>query len=176
MKIVLLGYMSSGKSSVGKQLASQLKSKFVDLDQYIAKQSEMSIPEIFKNKGELYFRKQEHNCLNEVLNHSKNENLIVALGGGTPCYYNNMELINQEDDVTSIYLKLNIETLLNRLWKEKVNRPLIAHYTDKDGLEEFIRKHLFERQFFYLQAQHTMDVSKLSLEEVTLSIKQQLKL
>lgn len=168
--------MSSGKSSVGQLLARQLNRKFIDLDQYISEQAQMSISDIFKNKGELFFRKLEHKSLSEVLNHSKNENLIVALGGGTPCYYNNMELINQEDDVTSIYLKLNIESLLNRLWKEKVNRPLIAHYTDKDGLEEFIRKHLFERQFFYLQAQHTMDVSKLSLEEVTLSIKQQLKL
>ena len=171
MKIVLLGYMSSGKSSAGKLLARQLQYKFIDLDQYISEQTQMSISNIFAKKGELFFRKLEHKCLKEVLNRSKDEQIIIALGGGTPCYYNNMDIINEKDNVTSIYLKVNIENLFNRLWREKENRPLIAHYSDKEGLEEFIRKHLFERQFYYLQAKHNIEVSELNIEEVAETIR-----
>lgn len=170
MKIVLLGYMSSGKSSVGKQLAKHLQIQFVDLDHYIETKLQMNISEIFQQKGEIFFRKIENECLKEVLDNSEHENLVLALGGGTPCYYNNMELINQQENTTSFYLKQNIQTLLERLWEEKESRPLIAHYQDLSGLEEFIRKHLFERQFYYLKANHTLAVSKLTLNEAVEAI------
>lgn len=166
MKIVLLGYMSSGKSSVGKQLAKHLQIQFVDLDHYIETKLKMNISEIFQQKGEIFFRKIENECLKEVLDSSEHENLVLALGGGTPCYYNNMELINQQENTTSFYLKQNIQTLLERLWEEKESRPLIAHYQDLSGLEEFIRKHLFERQFFYLQAKHILDVSNINITQI----------
>ncbi|GGE42833.1 shikimate kinase [Psychroflexus planctonicus] len=166
MKIVLLGYMSSGKSSVGKELAKHLQIQFVDLDHYIETKLQMNISEIFQQKGEIFFRKIENECLKEVLDNSEHENLVLALGGGTPCYYNNMELINQQENTTSFYLKQNIQTLLERLWEEKESRPLISHYQDLFGLEEFIRKHLFERQFFYLQAKHIVEVSNLNMTQI----------
>lgn len=174
MKIVLLGYMSSGKTTIGKALAEQLQIQFIDLDDYISNQLQMSISAIFQQKGELFFRKTEHQCLQEILSNSKYKDVVLALGGGTPCYYNNMECIQHSENTTSFYLKLNIESLLKRLWSEKENRPLIAHYKDKEGLEEFIRKHLFERQFYYLQANHTLAVSNYNVAETVKHI--QLKL
>lgn len=162
--------MTSGKSSLGKQLAKHLQFQFVDLDEYIETKFQMNISEIFQQKGEIYFRKIENECLREILDTSPKDDVVLALGGGTPCYYNNMELINQHKDTVSLYLKLDIETLVNRLWNEKNNRPLIAHYQDQVGLEEFIRKHLFERQFYYLKANHTLAVSKLTLNEAVEAI------
>ena len=170
MKIVLLGYMSSGKSSVGKLLAKQMQYDFIDLDHYISENEGMPISEIFNLKGELYFRKKEKEYLEKILRSSTTTNLVLSLGGGTPCYYNNMRLILEQTGINSVYLKVNIETLLQRLWKEKEHRPLIAHYKDKEGLEEFIRKHLFERQFYYLKAQHVIDVSKLSFNQIVENI------
>ena len=162
--------MTSGKSSLGKQLAKHLQFQFVDLDAYIETKFQMNISEIFQQKGEIFFRKVENECLREILDTWPKDDVVLALGGGTPCYYNNMELINQHKDTVSFYLKLDIETLVNRLWNEKNNRPLIAHYQDQVGLEEFIRKHLFERQFYYLQANHTLAVSKLTLDETVEAI------
>ncbi|GGE07159.1 shikimate kinase [Psychroflexus salis] len=170
MKTVLLGYMSSGKSSVGKLLAKQMQYDFIDLDHYISENEGMPISEIFNLKGELYFRKKEKEYLEKILRSSTTTNLVLSLGGGTPCYYNNMRLILEQTGINSVYLKVNIETLLQRLWKEKEHRPLIAHYKDKEGLEEFIRKHLFERQFYYLKAQHVIDVSKLSFNQIVENI------
>ena len=170
MKIVLLGYMSSGKSSVGKLLAKQMQYDFIDLDHYISENEGMPISKIFNLKGELYFRKKEKEYLEKILHSSTTTNLVLSLGGGTPCYYNNMRLILEQTGINSVYLKVNIETLLQRLWKEKEHRPLIAHYKDKEGLEEFIRKHLFERQFYYLKAQHIIDVSKLSFNQIVENI------
>ena len=88
MKIVLIGYMASGKSTIGKILAKELNLSFIDLDHYISDREQMSIPEIFNQKGEIYFRKIETKCLLEVL--EKEQEFILSLGGGTPCYGNNM--------------------------------------------------------------------------------------
>lgn len=175
MKIVLLGYMASGKSSLGKLLAEQLQMEFIDLDSYIATQLKMSIPDVFQNKGEIYFRKIENECLQEVLAVPDERNIVLALGGGTPCYYNNIDLVLQATNTISFYLKLDIESILHRLWSEKETRPLIAHYKDKNGLEDFIRKHLFERQFYYLKANHTLALSNLSLIETVELIQLKIK-
>lgn len=172
MNIILLGYMSSGKTTVGKALARQLSARFIDLDEQISSNYQMSIPDMFQQKGELFFRKAERDTLNKILMSSNLEPFVLSLGGGTPCYYNNIDVIQQASNITSIYLKVNIAELLNRLWKEKENRPLIAHYQDKEGLEEFIRKHLFERQFYYLKSNYTLDVSNLNPTETIASILQ----
>lgn len=172
MNIILLGYMSSGKTTVGKALARQLSARFIDLDEQISSNYQMSIPDMFQQKGELFFRKAERDTLNKILKSSNLESFVLSLGGGTPCYYNNIDVIQQASNATSIYLKVNIAELLNRLWKEKENRPLIAHYQDKEGLEEFIRKHLFERQFYYLKSNYTLDVSNLNPIETIASILQ----
>ncbi|PWG04355.1 shikimate kinase [Polaribacter aquimarinus] len=163
MKIVLLGYMASGKSSIGKKLSKKLSMKFLDLDDYIIEQECMSINEIFKEKGEVYFRRIENKYLKKII--SKKDNFILALGGGTPCYANNMEVINNTDDVFSIYLDGSTSTMIERLIRKKSKRPLIASLKD-DKIPEFVAKHLFERRPFYEQAKLIVKIDKKSKKEV----------
>ena len=151
MILVLIGYMASGKSSIGKKLAKKLNYDFVDLDDFIENKENLSVSEIFKAKGEIYFRKQEELNLKELL--QAKSNIILSVGGGTPCYGNNMELILNANHVKSIYLKATIPALVKKLMKKKSKRPLIAHIETEDALTEFIGKHLFERMPFYNQAE-----------------------
>ena len=162
MKIVLLGYMASGKSSVGKKISKRLKMNFIDLDDYIIDKEKATISEIFKEKGEIYFRNIENKYLNEIL--SKNDNFILSLGGGTPCYFNNMEII-KEKATTSIYLQGNVPTMVKRLIKKKAKRPIIASLED-DKIPEFVAKHLFERRFFYEQAKMTIKIDDKTKTQV----------
>ena len=142
--------MASGKSLVGKVLAKRLNFKFIDLDDYIEIQEKMSVKEIFSSKGEIYFRKAETRCLKNLLEDS--DKIVLSLGGGTPCYSGNMEIILNDENSRSVYLKTGIATLVERLKNEKSKRPLIAHIKSDDILTEFIGKHLFERTSFYNQA------------------------
>ncbi len=152
MKVVLIGYMGSGKTTVGKLLAEELKFKFIDLDDYIETSLKESITHIFETKGELYFRKKESELLNKILD--DNRDLVIAIGGGTPCYGSNMDTILQKTKLV-FYLKLSIASLTERLNKEKEHRPLISHLKDED-LPEFIGKHLFERGVYYSRANYTV--------------------
>lgn len=154
MIIVLIGYMGSGKSSIGQKLAKVLSYDFIDLDSYIESKEYLSISDIFFNKGEIYFRKKEGQYLNEVLKDS--QHTVLALGGGTPCYGYNMKNILEKDNVTSIYLKTSIPELGKRLMKEKSKRPLISHLETEEELVEFIGKHIFERTSFYTQSNKTI--------------------
>lgn len=165
---VLLGYMGCGKSSVGEHLYKHNNLKYCDLDQYIEQKEELSIADIFKNKGEIYFRNVEHKCLKEILDLQKHE--IISLGGGTPCYANNMQLINSIHNATSIYLKVNLETLTSRLFHQRQQRPLISDINHKNELKDFIRKHLFERDFYYRQAQNLIDTSGMTIEEISVKV------
>lgn len=167
MKIVLLGYMASGKSTVGRLLARQLGISFVDLDEYIEQHQKKSIKDIFSEKGEIFFRKLEHQMLKEVLD--SHTAVVLSTGGGTPCYANNMETILQQSD-NSIYLNHSIPVLVERITKEKEYRPLVKNIPDND-LPEFVGKHLFERRPFYMQAEHRVDCDPLSAEEVVAEIK-----
>ena len=162
MKIVLLGYMASGKSTIGKKLAKKLYLNFIDLDDYIESKEKMSISAIFKEKGEIYFRQIEHTYLKELL--EKKEDFILSLGGGTPCYANNMEEINKTK-VISVYLQGSTTTMIKRLIKKKAKRPLIASLGD-DKIPEFVAKHLFERRPFYEQAKMTIKIDEKSKKEV----------
>ncbi|WP_190811660.1 shikimate kinase [Flagellimonas sp. S3867] len=168
MKVVLVGYMASGKSSVGKLLSEQLGIKFIDFDEYIEEQTKMSIKTIFADKGEIFFRKKEHELLGQVLN--ANESLLLSTGGGTPCYSNNMNTILEKSD-HSIYLQLSISTLAARISGEKETRPLVKDISN-DELPEFIGKHLFERRQFYALAKHIVNGDKKSLEEVVAEVKE----
>jgi shikimate kinase len=167
MKIVLLGYMASGKSTIGREISKKLDMKFIDLDDYISKREKSSISEIFKVKGEIYFRRIESFYLSEILN--SKDRFILSLGGGTPCYSNNMELI-LNSEASSIYIKAGIKTLVSRLTAEKNKRPLVAELED-DKLLEFVAKHLFERRFFYEQASMTVNTEDKSTEEITTEIR-----
>ena len=146
-KIVLVGYMGTGKTSIGKKLADKLAIPFIDLDHYIENQEGIPINQLFKTKGALYFRKQEKIYLEKLLN--DNKSFVLATGGGTPCYYNNMKKIIEH--AVSVFINTPLNELVSRLQKEKAKRPLISHLTDVD-LTEFVAKHLFERNQFYQQA------------------------
>lgn len=162
MHIILLGYMASGKSTIGKQLSKKLGIPFLDLDTYIYEKENKSVSEIFSQNGEIYFRKKEHEYLREVLENQ--QDFIISLGGGTPCYANNIELILNKNAI-SIYLKASIQTLSNRLLKNKNSRPLVA-FLDDDQVPEFIAKHLFERRFFYEQARKVVVIDQKSASEI----------
>lgn len=105
MKIVLVGYMGSGKSTIGNLLSKNVRIPFYDLDEIIEMNEGMSVKKIFELKGEVYFRKIENLYFNKFVN--ENDNFILALGGGTPCYANNHEVLKR-DDITSIYLKASV--------------------------------------------------------------------
>ena len=161
MIISLVGYMGSGKSHISKILGEKINFKIFDLDKEISKKKNMTRPEIFDKKGEIYFRKSEKETLEELL--ATQENCIISLGGGTPVYYNNMEILNNNS--ITIYLRANIGTLVQRLSKQKEKRPLIARISDED-LPEFIAKHLFERNIFYNKAQYVVDTDYKTPEEI----------
>ncbi len=163
MKLVLLGYMGVGKSTLGKLLSKTLNLKFIDLDVYIENQAKLEIPELFKQKGEIYFRKLESKALEDVIQNETN--FVLSLGGGTPVYGRNMQTILDAEGLISVYLKLQIEPLVERLFQEKASRPLISHYQNRPELEEFVRKHLFERQPFYFMANHVLDITSKTAEE-----------
>ena len=160
-KIILLGYMGCGKSTIAKELSQKLEIPFIDLDEFIEKKVKMTIKTIFAEKGEIHFRKLEHECFVELLNSSKP--IIIGLGGGTPCYANNHELLKGKN-VLSVYLKASIDTLVDRLSLNKSNRPLIADKNDVE-MKEFIATHLFERSYYYNQAQYIVAVDQRSIEE-----------
>lgn len=168
MRVVLVGYMASGKSSVGKLLARELNMEFVDLDEYIEHHLQMPIRDIFLEKGEIFFRKTEHAMLSEVLD--QHDNVVLSTGGGTPCYGNNMDLILEKSD-HSIYLQLPISALVERVKGEKAQRPLIKDIDIAD-LPEFIGKHLFERRQFYAKARHTVSCNGKDLGTVVSEIQQ----
>lgn len=163
MSVFLLGYMGCGKSVVGKLLAQKLEFSFVDFDDYIENQLGLSISEIFKTKGEIYFRNQERLFLKDVLSL---ERTVVSLGGGTPCYGDNMNEIITTTDNFVIYLKASIDTLTTRLISEISKRPLINHLKNDAELIDFIRKHLFERNFYYEQAPFKIIVDDKSVTQI----------
>ncbi|MGO3183510.1 MAG: shikimate kinase [Aequorivita sp.] len=155
MKIVLIGYMGSGKSSVGKKLAEVLKISFKDMDAEIEKEEGDSISEIFSKKGEIYFRNMENKTLKKLL--SEPESYVLATGGGTPCYGDNMAAMASKEDVMTVYLKTPLEVLTSRLFLEKDKRPLLAHLKTEEDLNDYIRKHLFERVYDYNQSKFIVE-------------------
>ncbi|AMA50692.1 MULTISPECIES: shikimate kinase [Flavobacterium] len=161
-KIVLVGYMGAGKSSIGKTLAQKLKLDFLDLDDLIVEQTGKTIREIFEKEGEIYFRKLEHTILKAQL--LKKESFVLSLGGGTPCYAGN-HLLLQEDNVLSIYLKASIQLLVDRLIVESHKRPLIANLK-KEEMIEFIAKHLFDRNYYYNSCKKIVSVDNKTIDEI----------
>lgn len=168
MKLVLIGYMGSGKSVVGTALAEVLGQAFIDLDAYIEKKEGQSISQLFDNKGVIYFRKREAQLLFELL--EDGAPAIIATGGGTPCYGGVMDRLLEQEGVTTIYLKHSVDVLSDRLYHERTHRPLIAHLDDPQELNEFVRKHLFERGFDYGRSQWVIDCDGLDVGEVVRTI------
>lgn len=161
-KIILVGYMAVGKTTIAELLSKKRKIQWIDLDKLIEKEAGLSISEIFSQKGELFFRKMEHRLFKE--NVENNADLIISTGGGTPCYANSHLLLNGEN-VVSFYLKASIDTIFERLKSEKQQRPLVANQSEEE-LREFIAKHLFERSYFYNQSTHTIAINGKSPETI----------
>ena len=158
--------MGSGKSTIGRLLSKKLNINFIDLDDYIERQLEKSISTIFEEHGEIYFRKMEHNFVKELMN--KKDSFILSTGGGTPCYSQNMEVINSKS-INVFYLKLSIVALVERLTLEKEHRPLIKNIETAE-MPEFIGKHLFERSFYYQQATNSISCDNKTPDQVVAEI------
>ncbi len=159
--IALLGYMSSGKTTIAKMLAQKLHLDAYDLDQMIENEEASSVSKIFETKGELYFRKREHQMLKQTLHTIKSS--VLALGGGTPCYAGNMDLL-KNNNCTTVYLRASVDNLIQRLLQDST-RPLIQGKTEAE-LKEFVAIHVFERSYFYNQADITINTDGKSPSEI----------
>lgn len=161
-KVVLCGYMASGKTSTARLLAKTSGLLHIDLDEVIEQKAGKSIPELFEEGGEIKFRKLEYEVLKTIINGS--EGFVLSLGGGTPCYANNHEVF-QREDVISVYLKTSIAELVKRIENQSRQRPLINSLKG-DELHEFIAQHLFERSYYYHKAKHIVVTDGKSTEQI----------
>ena len=171
MIVVLLGYMGCGKSTVGQILAENLGFNFIDLDAYIEQKQQATISEIFNSKGEIFFRKIESEAVKQLCEQS--DSLVLALGGGTPCYSDTMQFLVNHPNVKTVSLNLSIKNLSERLIHEKAKRPLIANLSN-ENIPEFIAKHLFERSYYYNQAEIGIQTDTLSVAETVATIQSKL--
>jgi shikimate kinase len=158
MKIFLIGFMGCGKSSLGKRLANKLKLEFIDLDSEIEKLKLKSVSSIFFEEGEDKFRVYETEQLTKIYTLN---NVVISTGGGTPCFNENMDLINKSG--ISIYIKMSSESLLHRLVNSKKERPLVKRMTYFE-LKKFISKKLTEREVYYNQANIIVKGEDLKLD------------
>lgn len=146
MKVYLVGYMYSGKTTVGRHLAAQLGMEFMDLDQAFEQKYKTTIPIFFKKYGEPLFRQLESKLLQST---ADLDNVVVSTGGGTPCYLDNMARINQLG--VSVYLDVPLESILQRMAKSRKQRPILAGMTLGEK-QQFVSNQLQARQAFYRQA------------------------
>ena len=167
--IILLGYMCAGKTTVGRQLAREMGYFFYDLDWYIEERFRKKVPEIFAESGEEKFRDLERRMLHEV---AEFQDVVVSLGGGTPCFYDNMEYMNTV--ARTVYMKASPETLLNHIAISKGRRPLLDGKTPEE-LETFVRQQLNEREPFYSKAKYIVDINILDSYERISEIVEKIK-
>lgn len=158
--IFLIGYMGCGKSTLGKALDRGTDLQFIDLDNYIERRFHANIRDIFASRGEEAFRDMERRMLEEV---SQFEDTVIGCGGGTPCYFDNMERMNASG--TTVWLNASTGRLWERLRVGRRRRPLIASLSD-DELRAFIDEQLAIRRPFYSQAQYEFDADRLDNAEM----------
>ena len=160
MKVFLIGYMASGKSTATKKLASKLGLKSVDLDAEIVKSSGMSIPDIFKTKGEKAFRKMEQTELRKWLDQ---DNYVMATGGGTPCFFESMDEMNAAGE--TIYLQMTPKAVVDRVQSSKEERPILKGMKEDKMLEK-VAFQLKKREPFYTRAKWTINGINLDIDEL----------
>ncbi len=166
IRIILVGYMGSGKTTVGRQLAKALGLQFYDLDWYIEMRFRKRVAQIFAEKGEEGFRDMERRMLHEV---AEFEDIVLSCGGGTPCFYDNMKYMNSLEGHT-VYLRCSPEVLAQHLRMGRVERPLIKGKNPEE-LEQYIRQSLEEREPYYTKAKHTVDVTLMdNFEKISITI------
>ena len=158
--IYLIGFMGCGKTTLGKKVANQLKYDFIDLDQLIEKRASLTINEFFTKNGEESFRVFEKQLLIEV---SSSENTVVAVGGGTPCYFTNMEIMNQTGE--TFYFQRPVKELFNRIVNARDNRPLVKDKSEEELLV-YIEDLLNKREVFYLKSKFTIPRNKLTVHDL----------
>lgn len=161
MKIFLIGFMGSGKTHWGRRLGAKLNIPFYDLDTVIVEQEQKTVADIFAEKGEEYFRNLEKDTLERISD--EQESFILSCGGGTPCFFNNIEFMKKKGKV--IWLNTSIDMLTQRLHKERMSRPLISEVDDED-LRRYIIKKLSERRMYYQQADVTVGEENTNLDEL----------
>ena len=159
-RIFLIGFMGSGKSTLGSKLARRIGYQFMDMDHLIEETAEMSIPTIFNEHGEEVFRKWEHDILVELCSR---EQLVIATGGGAPCHSQLMDIMNANG--STIYIQLSPEALKNRLIRSRTERPLIKGKSEAELLD-FITGLLGQRELFYSQAKYIVKGVNLQTEEL----------
>ncbi len=158
--IYIIGMPGSGKSTWGKRLANAIHFSFIDLDNIIETKEKYSIENIFKNKGEDYFRKTEQETLHYT---AKLNNTVIACGGGTPCFFDNIDWINKHGK--SIYFKANDALLFDRILKSKTPRPLLLG-TKSEDLQQKIKNILSQREQFYMQANTVVNLPIKSIQSL----------
>ena len=164
-RIILIGYMGAGKTTIGKALSKELGIIFYDLDWYIESRMRKTVAQIFAERGEEGFRKIEYNMLHEV---AEFEDVIISCGGGTPCFFDNMDYLNQQGQV--VYLKAEPEVLYKHLQMARVERPLLKGKSQEELLT-FIREQLERREPYYSKARYTLDVSLMdSYDKIKYSV------
>jgi shikimate kinase len=161
MKIFLIGFMGCGKSHWGRLLSEKLRVPFIDLDEKIEESKGKSVSEIFAREGEEHFRMLEKQILHQFV--ETHESFVMATGGGTPCFFNNIDYLKRNGVV--IWLNASIDTLYARLEEEKDKRPLISNISGKE-LRAFILKRLSGRKIFYEQANIIMSEGDITLENI----------
>lgn len=155
IRIFLIGYMGAGKTTLGKALAHHLGLTFIDLDWYIEERFHKTVQQIFAEQSEDGFRKLEKRMLHEV---AEFENVVIATGGGTPCFFDNMEQMNQRGE--TVFLEVSQDVLFNRLKVAKQQRPLLAKKTDEE-MKVFIHDALQKRMYHYTKAKHIFRADEL---------------
>ena len=164
-RIIIVGYMGAGKTTVGKALAKETGLQFYDLDWYIEGRMRKTVPQIFAERGEDGFRLVERNLLHEA---AECEDVVLSCGGGTPCFFDNIDYMNSQGD--TVYLKADPDVLYAHLRMGKVRRPLLENKTP-DEMKAFIREQLAWREEYYLKAKHVLDVNLLdNYEKIKISV------
>ncbi len=158
-RIILIGYMGAGKTTIGRKLAKALNLAFYDLDWYIENRFCMKIPQIFQEKGEEGFRDIERRMLHEL---AEVENVVIACGGGTPCFFDNMDYMNQKGE--TVFLNADIDAIKGHLLMGKSVRPLIQGKSIEE-LDIYIRESLKERLPFYQKAKHTVNIGLITTKQ-----------
>ena len=160
MRIYLVGYMGSGKSTLGRRLARFSGMMFIDLDKFIEERNHQTVPQIFAGEGEESFRRKERKALEEV---SEFSDVIVATGGGAPCFFDNMELMNRSG--ITFFLDIHPHILAGRLLKSKTERPLIKGKSPEE-LEIFIAETLRVRRAYYEKSCFRIEREDMNPEEI----------
>jgi len=158
-RVFLIGFMGAGKTSIGKELSAKMNCSFVDLDIFIERRHHKTIRQIFEEKGEDAFRKIEYKALCEV---AEFEDVVISTGGGTPCFYQNMQYMNVQG--TTVYLKVSNSELVRRIKLNLSARPLLKDYTD-ESLNRFVEETMSKRSVFYEQARIIFQSENQNIEK-----------